>query len=129
VLTSDWPDIGAEDDQSEFSATQLLLVKDVLIGVDILPALKKGEDSYERGPPRIVLKSGLLPPPVVFFVAYTEREEEIRIISPGEQHPSRQASPDGNRFVSSFSRRRGAPAGENRTCPSAMPIMTYRSSP
>jgi hypothetical protein len=34
---------------------------------------------------------------VLFFVAYTEREEDVRIISPGGQHPSRQGSPDGNR--------------------------------
>ena len=34
---------------------------------------------------------------VLFFAAYTEREEAVRIISPGGQHPSRQASPDGNR--------------------------------
>ena len=36
---------------------------------------------------------------VLFFVAYTGREEDVRIISPGGQHPSRQASPDGQPFI------------------------------
>lgn len=31
MLPYDWPDIGAEDNQGEFSAAQLLLVTDVLI--------------------------------------------------------------------------------------------------